>query len=151
MSATKALLIAGIVGATATLTGCPIVYRGYRGYDGRVLDAETGEALQGVRVVACLLDRYPGARQKDCASSPWKKNTLTDAEGRFAVDESRHVGIAVPLPHGFPGPYDTNLRFEKKGYESQELHWWRDREVLSRQPLIIHLDPLTRSLGSPSP
>jgi len=144
----KVLLIAGLLGVTTTLTGCPVVYRGYQRYNGRVLDAVTGEGLQNVRVVACLLERYPGAGQEDCASSPWKKETLTDSEGRFEVRESHHIGLAVPAPHGFPGPYDTNLRFEKEGYESKELHWWHDRDILSQQPLIIRLEPKRSTPGS---
>jgi hypothetical protein len=135
----RALSIAGLLGVLVMLAGCPMVYRGYRAYDGRVLDAETGHALPNVRVIACLLDRYPGAGQKDCASSPRTKAVLTDADGRFTVEASRHVGIAWPVPHGFPGPYDTNLHFERAGYESEELDWWRDRELLSHQPLVVRL------------
>jgi len=137
----KMLLIAGLLGTTAALVGCPVVYRGYRAYQGRVVELGTDNAIADVRVVACLLDRWPGAHQKDCASSPRKKETLTDADGRFDVQESRHIGIALPVPEGFPGPYDTNLRFEKEGYESKELDWWHDRDTLSQQPLIVRMEP----------
>lgn len=146
----RMLIIVGLVGAATTFTGCPIVYRGYQGYDGRVLDADTGEALQAVRVIACLLDRYPGAGQKDCATTPWKNETITDADGRFELGESRHLGLGMPVPHGFPGPYDTNLRFEKEGYQTKEFHWWHDRKTLSNEPLIIHLNPDSRVAGQAS-
>jgi hypothetical protein len=35
----KVLLIVSLVSTAAALTGCPMMYRGYHGYDGRVLDA----------------------------------------------------------------------------------------------------------------
>src|SRR2546428_4125973 len=93
----------------AFFTGCvPVIYRGYTGYSGRVVDASTGQPLAGVAVTACLLDRFPGAHMTSCDSAAWKKFTTTDANGRFTVDGSRHLGIILPAPHLGPGPFDTN-------------------------------------------
>jgi hypothetical protein len=148
---TKALQAAWLFAAAAVLAGCPVVYRGYHAYDGRVVDARTGQGIADVRVVACLLDRWPGAHQTDCASARSKKEVLTDNQGAFEIAGSHCLGIALPVPEGMPGPYDTDLLFEKPGYQTKELHWWRDREVLAQQPLIVQLQPTRYPEGTWSP
>ena len=124
-----------------SLSGCiPIVYRGYTCYEGTVVDSRSGQPLSRVVVTACMLDRFPGAHMNSCESAKWKKHSVTEADGRFVVKGSRHFGVILPAPHMGPGPYDTNLRFELDGYESTELHWWRDRQTLSGQPLVVRLE-----------
>jgi hypothetical protein len=120
--------------------GCPMTYRGYRHLEGRVVAADTGVGLSNARVVVCLVDRSPAKRPPDCASTPWTKELLTDSEGRFELHETRHFTVALPFPGGTP-TYDTDLLVQKEGYIQKELTWWRDREILSQQPLIIRLEP----------
>ena len=123
------------------LSGCVfIVYRGYTGYVGTVVDSASGKPLSGVVVTVCMLDRFPGAHMNSCDATEWKKQTYTDKVGRFIIGSSHHLGVILPAPHMGPGPYDTNLRFELDGYTSVELDWWRDKKILSTKPLLVHLD-----------
>jgi hypothetical protein len=125
-----------------TFAGCvPVVYQGYTPYEGRVVDSASGAPLEGVHVLACLLDRRPGTQMESCASAGWSKETITDSSGRFALERSRHVGVHMLLmTDAGPGPYDTNLRFELKGYVPRELDHWRDRETLKEEPLVVELE-----------
>lgn len=123
-----------------------MTYRGYRHLEGRVVAADTGEGLGDARVVACLVDRHPSARRRDCASTPWKEEVLTDSQGGFEIQGTRHFTIALPFPGGAP-TYDTNLLVQKEGYAQKELTWWCNGESLSQQPLIIRLEPARAAAG----
>jgi hypothetical protein len=123
-----------------------MTYRGYRHLEGRVVAADTGAGVENARVLVCLVDRSPAKRPPDCASSPWTKEFLTDSEGRFEVNETRHFTVALPFPGGAP-TYDTDLLVQKEGYGRKELTWQRDGEILSQQPLIIRLEPARAAAG----
>lgn len=117
-----------------------MTYRGFRHINGRVVEADTGAGLGDARVIACLVDRHPSASRRDCASTPWKEVVFTDSQGGFEIEGSWHVAVALPFPGGVP-TYDTDLLVQKDGYAQKELTWWRDGESLSRNPLIIRLEP----------
>ena len=138
----SAVILAAIAVGAA---GCPVIYRGYQAYDGRVIDANTGKGIPDVRVIACLLDRQNSRQEPDCASAQQKQGVVTNGDGEFQIAGSHRIGLGLPVPEGMPGPYDTDLLFEKSGYRTKELYWWRDRDALAKQPLVVELDRIPAS------
>jgi hypothetical protein len=121
------------------VSGCPTTYRGYRHLQGRVVAADTGVGLPNTQVVACLVDRSPTGRPRDCSSTRWKKEVLTDSEGRFEIQETHHFTLALPFPGGFP-TFATDVLVQKEGYEKKEFHWWRDDGLFSQRPWVVQLE-----------
>lgn len=120
------------------LAGCTRTYRGQRVYQGQVV-SQDGKPIAGVRVTACFLGRSLDDHPRECAAARWKTVVLSGPDGEFAIAEPKQF---VPGINGPSGPYDTNLLFERDGFESRELYWWRDQRLLSRRPLIV---PVNRS------
>ena len=115
-----------------------MTYQGYRHLHGRVVAADTGVGLADAQVVACLIDR---AKRGDCSSTRWTERVESDVDGRFEIPGTRHFAIALPFPGGVP-TYSMNVLVQKSGYVPRELTWQRDGELLSQQPLVIHLEPV---------
>jgi hypothetical protein len=137
---------ASLAVALALAPGCTI-YRSFPPASGHVVDAESGAPLPDARVTACLIDLHPRAFPRDCTTTEKTRQVTTDASGAFHVPGSWGFAVFVPQPHqGFPGPFGTDLRVEREGYESQELQRRREPALSSGEDVRVRLQ---RSAGPP--
>lgn len=78
--------------------------------EGRVLSAETGQAVAGAKVE---LDIH--------SDESWAYDTVSDAEGRFAFAEHRDYRLFALLADG--PPCGTTLSVSAPGYHSRHCTW----------------------------
>jgi len=96
------------------LGGC-VTYFGYDGpYEGKVIDSDTGQPLEGAVVHGTWVKSHPGPGG---ASSTYynSKEVLTDKEGKFKIDG---VGLLI-----FSNVEEMEINIFKAGYTQIHGYW----------------------------
>lgn len=111
-SAAVALMIMSL--AILTCSGC-VTYFGYDGpYEGRVIDKDTRQPIEGAVVHGTWVKSHPGPGG---ASSSYydSKEVLTDKAGNFKVDG---MGLLI-----FSNMEEMEVNIFKAGYEQWQSYW----------------------------